>query len=444
MTNRHFATGLGKVWVYLRIILRIPCHYAARPHFFRSPPDYFRFLFRALRLLLVFRHNKCVRVYNGWKLHLYLPAYPSPAFFYAIESKLLRTPPGPTTVVFSMTKVCDYKCEHCYQRRDGGPDVEENLLIHTAQAVRDCGVAMFDIEGGEPFMRFDRLLHLVRALDERTEIWINSTGAHVETHMLDELKDAGVFGVMVSIHSPDAATHDAFTGVSGSFETACRMVRQWRALGLVAALNSVLSEEETNCGGLGRLMDLAKELDCDYVQLIHPKPAGKWIGRTEAMQMGHAVIQFVRREHVRFNSHSMHEYPALAAQVFEEAEHVLGCTAGAVDRFYVNVTGEVQPCEFLNLSFGNVHNEPFGMILERMRSHFKVPGADWLCCTQAGEIQKLFEEHRLQRTPLPWPVTQELVASWNRGNPTPIYEKLGIYRRKGPESADCCQTGTGG
>jgi MoaA/NifB/PqqE/SkfB family radical SAM enzyme len=428
MKNPRFITGLGKVMVYARIILHIPCYYAARPRFFRSPAGYCRFLVRALRLLLVFRHNKIVRVFNGYKLHLYLPAYPSPAFFYAIESKLLRAPPGPTTIVFSMTKACDYKCGHCYQRRDGGPDLEEALMIRTALAVRDAGVALFDIEGGEPFLWFARLQHLVQALDSRSEVWVNTTGAHAEPHMLDELRRLGVFGIMVSIHSPDAARHDAFTNVPGSFETACRILRQWQALGLVAALNSVLSEEELNNGGLDRLMAFAKDLDCDYVQLIHPKPAGKWLGRTEAMQTGSAVIDFVRREHVRFNSRRMRAYPSLAAQVFEEAEGVLGCTSGAVDRFYVNANGEVQPCEFLNLSFGNVNDEPFATIFERMRSFFPVPGVDWLCCTQAGGIQQLFEEHHLNRTPLPWPVTQKLVTQWKTGKPTPIYDKLGIYR----------------
>ncbi|MBP7275384.1 MAG: radical SAM protein [Kiritimatiellae bacterium] len=430
MKRRHFITGAGKVWVYLRIILSIPLHYAIRPRFFRSPAAYVRFLARALRLLLVFRHNKVVRVFNGLKLHLYLPAYPSPAFYHALESKLLRTPPGPTTVVFSMTKACDYKCRHCYQRRDSGADVDEDLLIRTAVAVRDAGVAMFDIEGGEPFLRYPRLLRLVRALDDRAEIWINSTGAHIAPGQLEELKAAGVFGIMVSLHSPDAATHNAFTGIPGSFDTACRMIRQWRAMGRVAALNSVLSEDELARGGLDHLMNAAKDLDCDYVQLIHPKPAGQWLGRREDMQTDAAVIARVRGEHVRYNSRRCPAHPSLAAQVFEEAEHVLGCTAGAVDRFYVNAHGEVQPCEFLNISFGNVNDEPFETILARMRSFFPQPGTDWLCCTQAAEIHRLFEQHRLERTPLPWAVTQELVTRWHRGKPTPIYDKLGIYRQE--------------
>lgn len=431
MNQARYATGIGKWVLYLRIMLHIPCHYAARPRWFTGPAAFLRFLARALRLLLVFRHNKGVRVFNGWKLHLYLPAYPSPAFFHALESKLLRPDPGPTTVVFSMTKACDYRCQHCYQRMDGGPDVEEELLIRTARVVRDRGVAMFDIEGGEPFLRFDRLLRLVQSLDARTEIWINSTGAHATPDMLDALKAAGVAGVMVSVHSPDAATHDAFTGVPGSFETACGLVRQWRARGRVAALNSVLSEAEIRGGGLTRLMDLARSLDCDYVQLIHPKPAGKWLGRTADMQTDDDVIRLIREEHVRFNSRARHGYPSLAAQVFEESADVLGCTAGAVDRFYVNANGEVQPCEFLNLSFGNIHDEPFDTICDRMRACFRVPASDWLCCTQAGAIRRLFEERHVSRTPLPWPVTRELVDTWNRGCPTPIYEKLGIYRPSG-------------
>ena len=131
---------------------------------------------------------------------------------------------------------------------------------------------------------------------------------------------------------------------------------------------------------------------------------------------------------MRYNGRGCADYPSLAAQVFEESDRVLGCTAGAVDRFYIGAAGDVQPCEFLNLSFGNVNDEPFAAILARLRGAFPTPGCDWLCCTQAAAIHRLFVAHKLERTPLPWAVTQELVATWDRGKPTPIYEKLGIYK----------------
>ena len=428
MSSRHFITGPPKALIYLRIALHVACYYALRPRLLGfSPVSYVRFLLRALRLLLVFRHNKVVRAFNGYKLHLYLPAYPSPAFFYAIETNLLRAQPGPTTVVFSMTKACSYKCPHCYQRNDTGADLDEDLMVETARDIQDAGVAMFDIEGGEPFLRFPRLLRLVQALDERAEIWVNTTGAHLTGEMLEQLKTAGLFGLMVSIHSPDRERHDAFTGVPGSFDLACDTLRLCRQAGLAPAINSVLSEDEVGGDGLDRLMDLSRQLDCDYVQLIHPKPSGLWMGRDEGMQRTQEVIGKAQRAHVLYNSPKRRGYPSLAAQVFEESEPVLGCTAGAVDRFYVNANGEVQPCEFLNISFGNVNGEPFDTIYQRMRSFFPTPCTDWLCCTQARAIHGLLQKHELQRTPLPWRVTQELVTNWDRGELTSIYEKLGIY-----------------
>ena len=118
----------------------------------------------------------------------------------------------------------------------------------------------------------------------------------------------------------------------------------------------------------------------------------------------------------------------MAAQVFEEAENLLGCTAGAVDRFYVGAGGEVQPCEFLNISFGNVKEEPFSEIYERMRAHFRQPCTDWLCCTQSEAIYRIVKDKKIARTPLPWNETKQLVEKWQRGTPTPIYKKLGIYR----------------
>lgn len=428
MSARRFITGFGKAMVYLRIILHIPLYYARRPGMFPSPADYFRFLRRALRLLLVFRHNKVVRTPAGFKLHLYLPAYPSPAFFYAVESKLLRSPAGPTTIVYSMTKACPCRCGHCYQRRDASEELDESLMIETARAVRDTGVAFFDIEGGEPFARYPRLLALVKALDARSEIWVNTSGMLATPEKLAGLKQAGVLGLMVSIHSTDGRTHDALTNTAGSFEAACETVRAARRIGLSVAANTVLSEEEIRNGGIEKLMDFTRLLDCDFVQLIHPKPAGQWIGRTEAMQTDTALIDFIRKEHVRFNSSAMQSHPALAAQVFEEQRNVLGCTAGAVDRFYVGASGEVQPCEFLNISFGNVRDEPFETIFQRMRSHFPAACTDWLCCTQAAAIQQLIEKHGITRTPVPWETARELVEHWDRGAPTPIYEKLGIYR----------------
>lgn len=429
MSASCFVTGAGKVAVYVRIAAGVALRYARRARALGwSAADYVRFLRRALRLLLIFRHNKVVRTPAGLKIHLYLPAYPSPAFFHALDSKLVRRPPGPTTVVFSMTKACRYRCEHCYQRNDRGADLDEGLMIASARAMQEAGVAMFDIEGGEPLVRLPRLLNLMRALDERAEIWVNTTGDGLTEAAIADLKAAGLYGVMISVHSPRPDVHDRMTGTPGSFDQAVAALRLFRQHGIVTAINSVLPEDELRAGGLEALMSFARSLACDFVQLIHPKPAGLWLDRRTAMQTDPDLLARVRAGHLRFNSRACPDHPSLAAQVFEEDASVLGCTAGAVDRFYLNAHGEVQPCEFLNCSFGNVNEEPFGTILARMREAFREPCCDWMCCTQAGAILELAQRHGVEGLPLRWPQTQELIAGWRRGPKTPVYDRLGIYR----------------
>ncbi|MCK5346439.1 MAG: radical SAM protein, partial [Candidatus Heimdallarchaeota archaeon] len=410
-------TGIRKNFIYFRIAIHVVFKYLFKV----APWKYPKFLRRALVLLLNFHHNKIVKVFNGYKLQLYLPAYPSSAFFYALENKLLKTPPSPVTVVFSMTKACSYKCPHCYQMNDKGSDLEESMLIETLLKVRDKGVAMFDIEGGEPFLRFERLHNLIKVLDKRSEIWVNTTGAEVSEDKLLALKKNGLFGLMISIHSPDSHIHDAFTGIKGSFDVACNTIKLCKQLGLVAAINSVLSEDEIKNGKLDDLMKLSREYHADFVQLIHPKPSGRWLNKKDHMQKEKSFIFEIEQAHLLYNSKDKLDYPSLAAQVFEERKEGLGCTAGAVDRFYINAAGEVQPCEFLNISFGNVNEEDFEILFKRMRFYFQEPCNNWLCCTQAENISDLMIKHNLESTPVPWKYTQGLVDNWDRGSITKLY-----------------------
>ena len=416
-------TGLTKALFYTLIAVHVSVKYL-----FKVPPwKYPLFLKRALILLLNFRHHKIIRTAAGLKLDLYLPSYPSPAFFYALDNKLLKPDPAPVSVVFSMTRSCPHKCPHCYQRMDQGKDLAMDKLIKTLLAVRDTGISLFNIEGGEPFIYFERLTGMLKALDGRSEVWVNTAGTFVDREKLETLKEAGLLGLMVSIHSPDAGRHNAFIGDDGAFEKACRTIKWAKGLGLSIAINSVLSEGEIRDGGLDRLMQFAKNVDADYVQLIHPKPSGRWLEKKDEMQKDAGFIRLVEDMHILYNSGTKKGFPALASQVFEEREESLGCTSGAVDRFYINAAGEVQPCEFLNLSFGNVCEESFDVIFKRMRSYFKHPACDWLCCTQAGAISGIMQKYGLASTPVPWKYTREIVENWNRGEKTAFYKRLGIY-----------------
>lgn len=420
-------TGAAKLLFYLRLSIATPIHYLPRIKKLGGIKNYLRFLCRALKFSFLFSRHKLLKVEGQYKLDFYMPAYPGAAFFEAMDDKLSHVPPRPVSVVFSITKACTYKCGHCYQKLDRGADLPEETMLKVASEMREFGICAFAVEGGEPLLKFSRLLKLLEVL-KGAEVWVNSTGMGYTPQMLEDLKEAGLFGIMTSMHSIDEKLHDAFTGVENSWRLSCDFIRDCKKHGLCTGFNTVLEEDAIIDGGIDKIMEFAKEQDCDFVQLIQPKPSGCWLGRRVDPEKNAKAISMARQAHELYNSSARKDYPVLTAQVFEEQENMLGCTAGGIDRFYMNANGEIQPCEFLNFSFGNVTEEPFSQVFERMRSYFPVPCVDWPCCSQAGKINGFIKRHNLKTTPVPWPMTKDLMKDWEYGKETPVYRRLGIYR----------------
>lgn len=429
MKRPKFLTGPAKAFFYLRLILHVFFHYLKRTICGRIYPTAFvRLLIRLILFLNAVRHNKVVIIDGKYKIHLYLPAYPTPAFWESIE-KFIRPDPGPLTVVFSFTKACGYKCPHCYQRNDTGTDMNVDMLRKIARQMQDIGVTMFDIEGGEPLLKFDQLLHLLHSFDHKRETWINTTGHTLTPEKVHKLKKAGLAGVMISLHSHDESEYAKFTGVPESFSIARDAAKLFSEAGIMVAINCCPSDDMITNGGVEKVLEIAKNWHCAFVQVIHGKSAGAWLGKEDEMVKTSVSIGKLRQIHLNYNGLGKYsEYPSPAVQVFEEDEKRFGCTAGGVDRFYINANGEVQPCEFLNVSFGNVQNEDFKVIFKRMREYFREPGTRWLCSFESHTIFETMKRKGIATTPLPWEYTAELIKKWNRGRKTPMYRKMGIYK----------------
>ena len=414
--SKRFVTGFEKLLFYAGMSLRC----AAR---LRSLP----LLWKAGIFTKIFFCHKLLQLPSGeYKLDFYMPRYPSEAFFTAMEDKLISRPPRPVSVVWSITRACTYRCPHCYQGFDPAEEMPLEKMCQAARELRNSGVAAWAIEGGEVLLRFERLtalLEVVRGL----EVWVNSTGSGATPEKIARLKELEVTGVMSSIHALSAEEHDAFTGVQGSFRTALEFLKECRESGMLTGFNSVLSDGEIIKGGIDRLMDLAAENRCDYIQLIHPKACGRWGNKEFDLSQHEKAVKIACEAQKRYNSWRKKNFPILTVQVFEESPRMLGCTAGAIDRFYVGCSGEVQPCEFINVSFGNLCTTPYEVIYERMRRAFPTPGSDWLCCKYAPVIAEAVARNG-GKTPLKWEETEKLLSNWTQGTPTAVYEKMGIYK----------------
>jgi MoaA/NifB/PqqE/SkfB family radical SAM enzyme len=402
----------------LCIRLHVFFHYL--PRFLFQPRRFLTLIYRLNLLLGKLQHNKFARIGKGMRLDLYIPSYPGKAFFKACDKFCVFDGGKPpcTGALISVTKACAFACEHCYQRLDKGRDIDIALLVDAVKRLQAHGVCFFNIEGGDPFVRYERLKTLCAAIGDEAEVWVNSTGFAMTEERLREIAPTAI---MFSLHSADPETFNRFMGRANAWETLLEGIAVCKACGVPFAFNACLMETAFSDGAFERVMERAREWGACLVQIIKPKPAGGWLADTGSMFSKAGEAAAIAKINLYNHARSHQDYPPVSAQILEEAADVFGCTAGGTDRFYINAKGDVQPCEFLNISFGNIAQEDFGVIFERMRAAFRHPGVCMLCEEEAGRIHRLRVKHRLDRLPLPPEISSEIYENWDKGENTALY-----------------------
>lgn len=422
-----FLIGKQKSLEDIRIKLLVFLHYTAR---FLTGKIKVRHYFRILKRLLYFfskmEENKYVKIGRLTKVNLYVPFFPTKAFYTACDKVTVFDEKMPAvSVLLSVTSACRFNCEHCYQKFDKGKDVDIEVLVNIVPQLQNKGIAFFNIEGGEPFLVFDRLLRVCNAIDDRSEILINSTGFGMTPERLKMLrKNKNLMGVMFSLHTDTPEKMNAFMGSDEAWPAMEKGIAMCHENNIPVMFNTCLLPESFKDGTFERILDLEKEFGGCLVQLIKPKTAGGWLhGQIEKFTAEDTAR--VKEKVIRYNQEQSHvDYPFVYCMLMEEEPGMFGCTAGGTDRFYINAKGDLQPCEFLNFSFGNIAVDDFDTIYYNMRAQFHTPGQCLLCDKYASEIYQKYRENASSNLPLNPELSEQIYANWNRGEPTQFYEKL--------------------
>jgi MoaA/NifB/PqqE/SkfB family radical SAM enzyme len=423
MNNISYMIGKKKAVYDLYIKIYVFLHFSFQILTGKFPgKNYMRFLKRLLFFLSKMKGNKYVKSNGFTKINLYVPAFPSKAFFKACRKVIVSEEKMPSiTVLLSITSACRYKCEHCYQKHDKGKDVEIELLCEVTSKLDKMGVSFFNIEGGEPFLLFDRLKKVCQSISVG-EIWINSTGDGMTPEKLAELKTIGVKGIMFSLHSDKPEEINSFFGKDNGWDNLKNGIEMCHHAGLDVAANTCIMKADYYNGKFQSIVDLAKELGVSIIQLIKPKPSGAWLDK-KLDDFTQDDLKYIEKLVFDYNNkNEFKKYPFIAAQISEERSDMFGCTAGGTDRFYINAKGDVQPCEFLNISFGNIKEEPFENIYDRMRHEFHIPGDKWLCEEYAKDIHRIVVENDIKTFPLSVELSKQVIDNWERGKPSEFYE----------------------
>lgn len=282
----------------------------------------------------------------------------------------------PRVAIWEVTRACDLACVHC---RACAVPTRDPRELSTAEGltlleqVRDLGPDALVLTGGDPLKRPD-LPDLVAAA---TKLGLHVALAPSVTPLLTadavaRLAAAGVRRVALSLDGPDAAAHDAFRGMPGSFAATLDAIGAVRAAGLPLQVNTSLSRE--NVGRLLATSLRVSELRPALWSVFFVVPVGRAV---LADQLDAATCEQVFHALYDWNDVTGLPVKTTAAPAFRrvflqrEAERATpgrrrrkapGAANDGKGFVFVSHTGEVYPSGFLPLSAGNVRRTPLDEI----------------------------------------------------------------------------------
>jgi radical SAM protein len=168
---------------------------------------------------------------------------------------------SPLLVFYELTRACDLVCLHCRACAQAAPAADElssGLSRRLVEQLADFPTPpLLVLTGGDPFKRPDLpdLVHHATNLGMQVAVTPSATPL-VTRDALARLWHAGLSRLAVSLDAPDAAGHDRFRGVAGSFDRTLEIIREARNLGLPVQVNTTLTPDNWQ-----RIEEFARLLD---------------------------------------------------------------------------------------------------------------------------------------------------------------------------------------
>src|SRR5271165_3698795 len=182
----------------------------------------------------------------------------------------------PFVAIWEMTQACDLACVHC---RAHAQPLRSSLELTTGEARRlideiaAMEVPVFVLTGGDPLKRPD-IFELVQYATERNvRISLTPSASPLLTRdSLVRLKAAGLASLAISLDGPTAAIHDAFRGVSGSYQWTLDAVRWAREIGLPVQINTTITRH--NVAMIDDIIALLQTLNITLWSVFFLAPTG--------------------------------------------------------------------------------------------------------------------------------------------------------------------------
>lgn len=284
---------------------------------------------------------------------------------------------APFLVIWELTQACDLACVHCRacaiaERNPFELNTEEGYRL--LETVRSFGDPLMVFTGGDPLKRPDvfQLLKKSVQLGLRTTITPSATPLLTET-AIDEFRRCGVARMAVSLDGPDAASHDGFRRVEGSFARTALALDYARETGLATQINTTVTRH--NVHRLDEIAGLVRNFGARLWSVFFLVATGRASASQDlSAEEYEEVFRFLydlsktapfdikttEAQHYRRHVAQRRKAEGQSGQFSQAAPEVIQRQAGINDGkgfVFISHTGEIFPSGFLPVSAGNVRRD---------------------------------------------------------------------------------------
>lgn len=312
-----------------------------------------------------------------------IPAFPSHAYDKMVENGGLNFYKAGTSsksqidsVLLAVTSKCKLHCKYCYEKFNINMQnsIPVGKWVEIISKLQNRGVNIFVITGGEPLLEFEKLIEILNLSDtNQSDFHIHTSGTSITEEKVKALKKAGLKAAALGLDNYEALKHDKIRG-KGSFEEAVKALKLFNQEGILTYTNFCAHKEIIKDNGLFKYLDFVKNLNVSMIQLLEPRPCGgyfnngfdDWLTVDDKLQLKQFTI-------LANKSRKYKNYPLIYYVAHVESKSQLGCHMGGLSHFYINSGGDVCPCVFFPVTYGNILSEDIYTIFNRMRENIPLP-----------------------------------------------------------------------
>lgn len=273
---------------------------------------------------------------------------------------------APSSVDVFVTSRCNLKCVHCFSAYQEPVDMSLEDLKSLFDQLEKMGVLEVRINGGEPLLHpeIGKILQMLENRHFRRVILTN--GTLLTDEIAKQLQRANVIPT-VSLDDSEAAGHDRFRGVDGTFEKTLAGLRTLLRNHVHYGINCCLHAK--NLDKIESLVNLAVDYDACRIAFLDLKPIGRmknhqeWIPSQREYETAMTRLLTARAKHRKAVDVSLDAYLSclvLRESTIEAKKGYVSCSAGRT-RLSISSDGGVYPCNTVlgdpKWTIGNLRSE---------------------------------------------------------------------------------------